>query len=322
MPPPVILLYHRVASDPLDAHVLCVSVANFIEQLDYLATTAHVVSLAEMVKALAENRLQDGMVAISFDDGYRDNLTVAAPLLQAYGFPATLFVTTGFLGHDGYWIDRLERMFFNNPALPESVVAESRARSLRRPSQVLRAHDSTHAFLRNLHPMQIHQRLEAFGQALCHDGAPPPTRPFLTKADLRDISAKYPRITIGAHTVNHPYLPKLSFEDQAREVQASRMTLQALTSQEVAFFAYPYGEESAFDALTIHVCQRSGYRAAFSNVRSPVTAARHHYAIPRARVCNWHAEQFHAWREAAFPAKYFLAALTERNQRLLDHLRA
>ena len=210
--------------------MLCVSLANFIEQLDYLATTARVVPVAEMVKALAENRLEDGMVAISFDDGYRDNLTVATPLLQSYGFPATLFVTTGFLGQDGYWIDRLERMFFNNPSLPASVVT-GQVRALRRPSDVLQAHDSTHAFLRDLHPMQINQRLQILGNALRHDGGPPPSRPFLTQADLQEIDLKYPEITIGAHTVNHPYLSKLLVEDQAREIQASRVTLQALTSQ-------------------------------------------------------------------------------------------
>ena len=321
MPPPTILLYHRIAGDPLDAHVLCVSLANFIEQLDYLATTARVVPLAEMVKALAENRLEDGMVAISFDDGYRDNLTVAAPLLQSYGFPATLFVTTGFLGQDGYWIDRLERMFFNNPSLPASVVT-GQVRALRRPSDVLQAHDSTHAFLRDLHPMQINQRLQILGNALRHDGGPPPSRPFLTHADLREIDLKYPEITIGAHTVNHPYLSKLLVEDQAREIQASRVTLQALTSQEIEFFAYPYGQESTFDASTVAVCRRFGYRAAFSNVGSALSAACHQYAIPRARVCNLNGDQFHNWHKSAFSTRYFSEALTKRNQRLLDQLRA
>ena len=68
----------------------------FERQMAYLAAERRVVSLSELVDTIADGRaLAADTVCITFDDCYRDNLTVAAPILERYRLPATLFLATG-----------------------------------------------------------------------------------------------------------------------------------------------------------------------------------------------------------------------------------
>src|SRR5204863_7402170 len=94
-----VLVYHTISSpsEPLPGDI-DISPEAFALQLDWLARRRAVVDL---IKTLNPNRGRNP-VAITFDDGFRDNLTVALPLLEKYSMPATVFVTSGFLGKDDY----------------------------------------------------------------------------------------------------------------------------------------------------------------------------------------------------------------------------
>src|SRR4029453_8211435 len=75
-----------------------ISPERFAQQLRWLSRWRRVVSLEQTLQPKAHRNL----VAITFDDGYRDNLTVALPLLEKFQLPMTLFVTAGFVGRDEY----------------------------------------------------------------------------------------------------------------------------------------------------------------------------------------------------------------------------
>lgn len=94
-----ILVYHTISS-PAEALPgdIDISPERFERQLQWLSRWKKVVRLYQTLRAPASERL----VAITFDDGFRDNLTVALPLLEKYNLPMTLFVTAGFLGKPGY----------------------------------------------------------------------------------------------------------------------------------------------------------------------------------------------------------------------------
>jgi peptidoglycan/xylan/chitin deacetylase (PgdA/CDA1 family) len=94
-----VLVYHTISSppEPMEADA-DISPEKFERQLRWLARWRRVVPLEETLEATASRRL----VAITFDDGFRDNLTVALPLLEKFQLPMTLFVTAGFLGRDAY----------------------------------------------------------------------------------------------------------------------------------------------------------------------------------------------------------------------------
>lgn len=94
-----ILVYHTISSpaEPLPGDI-DISPERFEQQLDWLSRWRKVVRLYQTLRGSSKSR----MVAITFDDGFRDNLTVALPLLEKYNLPMTLFVTAGFIGLDGY----------------------------------------------------------------------------------------------------------------------------------------------------------------------------------------------------------------------------
>jgi peptidoglycan/xylan/chitin deacetylase (PgdA/CDA1 family) len=94
---PRILYYHRVDDE---THRSCVPPAQFYRQMRYLATHEYRVlpleTLCSVLKAGGE--LPARSVVLTFDDGFLDNYTQAFPILQTFGFPATIFLTVGFIG--------------------------------------------------------------------------------------------------------------------------------------------------------------------------------------------------------------------------------
>ncbi len=94
----VILTYHRIAGPRHDPLLLDVSAPNFDAQLSVISRTAAPLPLDEFESLRREGRLPVRAVAVTFDDGYADNLLAAAPLLARYEIPATVFVTAGMIG--------------------------------------------------------------------------------------------------------------------------------------------------------------------------------------------------------------------------------
>ncbi|MDO8561311.1 MAG: polysaccharide deacetylase family protein [bacterium] len=92
-----ILMYHSVSDRP--DYFWAVPRSDFASQMKYLSDAKKpVIALAELVRRVRSGESLGGSVALSFDDGYRDNYTNAFPVLKKYGFPATIFVTTDCMG--------------------------------------------------------------------------------------------------------------------------------------------------------------------------------------------------------------------------------
>lgn len=121
-PRAAILLYHRVSNTPTDPYLLRVRTRNFEEQMDVLRRRGCVMPLRELAARHREKRLPDGAVAITFDDGYADNLRIAKPILKTYGLPATVFMTAGSIGREReFWWDELERIVLQTAELPATL---------------------------------------------------------------------------------------------------------------------------------------------------------------------------------------------------------
>ena len=98
------IVYHTISAPevPLPANI-DISPGRFEEHLKWLAKRPKRVAL---LKDLLTVSPAENLIAITFDDGYKDNLTVALPLLEKYGLPAAIFVVAGFIGEDGYLTTR------------------------------------------------------------------------------------------------------------------------------------------------------------------------------------------------------------------------
>ena len=124
-PKPVILMYHRIADEPVDPWGLAVSPARFEEQLQVLRRTRHPLPLTDFVHRLVAGTLPARAVALTFDDGYADNLFAGKPRLVAADIPATVFLATGYLDRTGeFWWDELARLILleHGPQSLEVVV--------------------------------------------------------------------------------------------------------------------------------------------------------------------------------------------------------
>ena len=118
----IILVYHRVADLQSDPQLLCVKPKHFEEHLEVLRKRCRPTALQRIGPALFEQKRLCRGAIVTFDDGYADNLINAKPLLERYGVPATVFVTSGYVGQKReFWWDELERLLLHPMRLPEHL---------------------------------------------------------------------------------------------------------------------------------------------------------------------------------------------------------
>lgn len=286
---PVILLYHRVAAEATDPFGLCVSPANFAAQLEVLSSEHEPVSLPELVARLRAGEATRREVAVTFDDGYRDNLDVALPLLRRHGVPATFFIASGQARERGFWWDALELALLHNASLPSRISVSLGSRSEAFDcTNPLRAFHGLHARLMVLPagPRQEALRavIEACGLAPDRDAAERVLSPSQVKA-IADV----PRMEIGAHSVTHSLLTRLSTAERREEIRRSRSDLEALVGRPVRGFAYPYGY---FDTATIDDAREEGVEYACTCVPGRVGPRADSLRLPRIEAADCGADEF------------------------------
>ena len=293
----LVLTYHRIADgrDPLQQ---CVSAERFAAHLDTLADVAEIVALGDLERPAAGRR-----VAITFDDGYRDNATAAVPLLRAAGAPATSFVPSRILGDPAeFWWDRLEHAHLDEPpAVPALFVAiagtEVRV-DIRDAAGVYRSLKTLNRRLRSLPPAtiedvvgQVEARLGT-GRGSCAAHA------LLSASEVAELGAD-PLFEIGAHGRTHTMLTALSSDEQRTEVVAAKTALEQAVGSAVTSFAYPYGTPESFDATTVGLVEQAGYARACRNTGGSADATRERYHLARHMVYDWTGDELtrhvHGW---------------------------
>lgn len=114
-PRTIILLYHRVIDLKTDPQLLAVSPEHFYEHMKYLKDNYNIISLEDLKRAMDSGKIPKKSIVITFDDGYADNYLNAKPVLEQLQIPATIFVTSDYIGSTReLWWDDLERIFLLN----------------------------------------------------------------------------------------------------------------------------------------------------------------------------------------------------------------
>lgn len=281
----LILGYHRIADVTQDEYEVCVTPDHFAEQMEMLSRHASPVSLKRLVHHLKEGSLPPKSVAVTFDDGYVDNLYEAKPVLEKYAIPATVFVCTGYAGRE-FWWDELERLVMSSKAelsafLPDAgkgqfvwdppgVSREAGSESRRKFSQalynfllVLDIEEQEHVMnaIRGWANVSLN---DVNARAMTHDE-------LLQLADGGLIE-------IGAHTRHHPMLPRLAQERQREEIVGSKNDLEGLLGVRVDGFAYPNGRATD-DAKRI--AREAGFVFACTSLHDVVRPAGDPYELTR-----------------------------------------
>jgi peptidoglycan/xylan/chitin deacetylase (PgdA/CDA1 family) len=290
----LILLYHRVADTVDDPLGMCVSPPAFAEQLDVLAATRRIVTLEE----LAAQR-EPGTVAITFDDGYRDNATTAAPALAARGLPWTLFASTGHLDERrAFWWDEVTRAFAgahpkSRAELRLALPGGPRAWRVATPSTRVRARDALLVALHGLDAYTIAAAVDGTREWAGPDAPPGPPLP-MTVSELCELARS--GVAIGAHSRTHRSLAFVTADEQRADIGRSREDLERWLGRPPTAFAYPFGVPGAdVDASAMRIVRELGFACAVVNAPGLIGSRSDAFALSRAAVPGLSGEAFARW---------------------------
>ena len=246
----LILGYHRISSSSEVLDEVCVSPENFAEHLHELRKYTHPIRLPELVQHLKDGSLPDKSIAITFDDGYADNLYTAKPLLEKYEIPATVFTCTGYMGKE-FWWDELEWLVAGSQADLHTLRLQAGEKQFEwhetKLSSEARQPALRHEFRRALYQFLLSLDVEDQNHAMrlirswskvsSHEISTP--RAMSEEELLQLVDGGL--IELGAHTRHHPMLPQLSVERQREEIQSSKKDLEMLLGKKIMGFSYPNG---------------------------------------------------------------------------------
>jgi peptidoglycan/xylan/chitin deacetylase (PgdA/CDA1 family) len=285
----VVLMYHRVCAGAFPGGV-SVSPAHFAEHLQALRGSFTILPLGELCRLRAAGTVPRRSLAITFDDGYLDNLTEAKPLLEQYDVPATVFVVSGYVGSgQRFWWDELERICTSPETLPGHL--ELSIRGVTRTWTTASNHDRR-PFFRELREelgaLEESERQETLGQLRSWAGATTRTTEVETlSTDQLKVLSAGEIVSIGAHTVTHPRLPGLSRQRQLEEIRDSTQQLESMIGRSVSLFSYPFG---AHDQTTVACAREAGVACACTTDAGGVRGSTDPHRLPRLYVGDWPAE--------------------------------
>ena len=239
-------------------------------QLRWLLRTFEVVSLADLHDRLAAGSSRGGEVALTFDDGLRNNATVVAPMLARLRVPATFFLCPGLVG-SGRWLWNHE------------------ARARRQRLSDVSVHPTIEA-MKALDP-DVRARAERALQEATPDFTPTAgEREAFDVMDWDDVKALPELVTVGSHTMDHPILTTLPDDALDRQLRESRAVLEAELQRPIPWFCYPNGAEDA----RVRAAVRRHYDAAVTTVPGFVRSGDDRYGLSRIGGTDTVAEL--AWR--------------------------
>jgi len=260
-----VLIYHGVTNgdrdDVLDIERVHMAAAGFRRHLEFIARHYTVVPLRRLADALRGGpALPPYSLALTFDDGYENNYTVAYPLLKEFRMPATFYLTTDFVAaRQPLWVDRLKCVFraaqvpsWTDPAGREFPlnVLEERAAAYRHANRTMK----------ELPGDERDQALERLEDELLESTQiklPEIFKPLLP-TQIREMASSG-LIEFGSHSCRHPLLPLIGPDQVARELKESRRIVSELSGAETTSFSYPNGD---FNREIMTAVENAGYTCA------------------------------------------------------------
>ncbi len=266
----LVLTYHSVVRDQHYSGVhsdYTVSLKTFREEMTMLARSCQPVSISDLADWwTGKADLPKHPVLVTFDDGYMNNLTNAAPVLLGLGIPALFNICTGYIeSAQALWILEIywRVLHWPNATIPtpgagidRTVDPQGRALlagSVREACKKL-PHEECERYLDRLREVEIsdsrEEKEEVFG--------------FLDWDGVRRLKNK--GFEIGSHTVEHPILTRISLDRVDHELRASKLAIEEQIGGVCRCFAYPNGSEPDISSAIAGRVQEAGYDFAFTTI--------------------------------------------------------
>ena len=259
-----IFCYHRILPDDKvqddkgPDSSLVMPVSKFEEQMKFLSQTYRVLSMDDFLKHIKSDS-NEFVIVITFDDGYKDNLEYAIPVLEKYNIPSTIYIITRLPQGDTWmwwyeiWehLNTVKNLSFNHKNTSFKWNLSTQRKKL--------------LCFNDLSKMMLNMPTEDCKLLL---------KKITRKLDLKkytdicldwgeiEFLDRHPLITIGAHSHTHPNLNKLSKEDALMEMLSSKILLEEKLKHSVDHFAYPYGTSNEATLREFEMIIECGFNSA------------------------------------------------------------
>lgn len=269
----VYMLHHVCEKDPMRIPTnedLKVS-PSFLEKLilKYQKSGFDFVSLDRLYEmASAGDIPSKPFVVFTIDDGYLDNYTNALPIFEKYNVPFAIFVATDFVDKRAIlWWDSMDELIMTH-----DMVTTSDGTSY--PCHTFQQRWDTFRYLREkvlcLNQSKLEEELKNLFSGFEIDWYEPIRRESMSWEQVK-LLAHHPLCTIGGHTISHPVLSTISFDEAKREIQMGIKKIEENTELPVRYFAYPYGTISEVSEREYRLIEDAGIHMAFMAHQGCVT---------------------------------------------------
>lgn len=282
-----ILFYHRFRGPGEGVTDLLprLDCREFDRQMAYLKKTYEIVSLDDAVPLLRNGQgFRRPSIILTIDDGYRDNYTLAYPIIRKHDLPVTIYLTAGFIGGDtGLWLDDIEYALQStdreNLSL-EKVLGQSRID--------ISTHEGKKAAEKKIYAVLSkkgeQERKDALLELYTALDVPEPSasgrdRIMMNWEEVKEMAEN--SVNFGAHTVSHPFLPAMPLDEAKREIQDSKRLIEEKTGRTVRHFAIPNGKDDDFSPELKEICAEIGFDTVVTTEPGVVGGSSNPYALAR-----------------------------------------
>ena len=295
-----ILMFHRVIPDVPKERIhnhlsLEITPGHFEQTIRYFIKNKYAFySLDQVHQALSEGANGQRFVALTLDDGYKDNYDFVYPVAKKYGVPIAIYVTTNMPDEKAIlWWYMLEDMIREKERIEFEWEGLSYTHNCRSRQEKEQAFDEIGTFMKNhATPANLHQLCRCVFGSFAADPLALVRQLTMSWEEIKSLS-RDPLVTIGAHTVNHFSLTQMTDAELLFEMDESRKRIEQHIQQKVRHFAYPYGKKENASLREFNMAKKLGFKTAVTTRVANVFPAHQEAltALPRLninRVSNQH----------------------------------
>lgn len=273
-------MYHRVVEDNTELYFnsynkagVAISLTEFTKQIRSLQKNYSITHLKDIVRCLEKRKiLPPNACALSFDDGYQDHYQNVFPVLKRLKIPATFFIVGDCIAGNGRvrWLDKYYYILDNSPFRKNNIELQNKLsgfyHELNKKHKDKFKLEFLKEFIRNSPNKEKNEIINDLAKVL------------QTKIDLHNLNESLYLseknilemmscgMDIGAHSMTHPDLGQLNFEETKHEIIESGNVIRTITNKEEVAFAYPFGGPKTYNKEMIEVLRANNFLCACTSI--------------------------------------------------------
>lgn len=298
----VILMFHHVrpwTGDGFAPNRLLEIAPEFLDTVlnEVKAAGFAIKSMDAALDSLAQSpgHAEAPFAVLSFDDGYRDNVEFALPVLARHNAPFIQYVTTGFADRStGLWWRDLEAALRALPRLTGATVALGKSASNQTDAEKSSNFDAIYWKLRQTGQINLRAQINSLAASAGVDPMAITEALCMDWAAIRDL-AQHPLCTIGVHTLTHPMLAQIDATEARAEMAQSRNLIESRIGKPARHLSYPVGDPTSAGEREFAMARELGFASGVTTRPGMVLSAHQNrmHALPRLSING-------KWQQAAY----------------------